>query len=50
MKLPVLSQSVEDQIRDDVVPLRLSFSVLRVRVPTRPSGCSCRCYSPAKPT
>ncbi len=30
LKLPVLSQSVEDRIRDDVVPLRLSFSVLRV--------------------
>jgi hypothetical protein len=30
MKLPALSQSAEDRIRDDVVPLKLSFSVLRV--------------------
>ncbi len=30
LKLPVLSRSAEDRIRDDVVPLRLSFSVLRV--------------------
>ena len=30
LKLPVLSLSAEDRIRDDVVPLRLSFSVLRV--------------------
>ena len=30
LKLPVLTKSVEDRIRDDVVPLRLSFSVVRV--------------------
>src|SRR5579872_930388 len=29
LKLPELSRSAEDRIRDDVVPLRLSFSVLR---------------------